>query len=102
MDYYEGVGILSVDILKADRIIESTHYYGEKKPHMWWEQIDLNFAFVAYDKNEVHQVYYERIKFCLLTKKIKVDLLANQKSKIESSIAILPITMTYDHALTVL
>ena len=33
--HYKGVGINSIDVLCAERIIETLHYSGEKKPHMW-------------------------------------------------------------------
>ena len=33
--HYRGIGINSIDILKADQILESLFYSGEKKPHMW-------------------------------------------------------------------
>ena len=54
VEYFEGVGVHSVDILKAERILESLFYQGEKKPHMWWAQfeIEMNFAFATYKKKE--------------------------------------------------
>ena len=62
--HYEGVGINSVDVLRAERIIETLHYSGEKKPHMWWSEfeIQLDFAFTALQKDENRQVYSERMK----------------------------------------
>ena len=54
MDHYEGSGIHALDIVKANSILKSFDYIGEKWPHMWWTQleIELNFAFNAYQKKK--------------------------------------------------
>ena len=36
-EHFEGIGINSVDIVKADKALETIFYSGEKKPHIWWE-----------------------------------------------------------------
>ena len=33
-NHYEGVGVNSIDIMRADEVIDSLFYAGEKKPHM--------------------------------------------------------------------
>ena len=37
-NYYEGVVIHAVEIVKAEKILQDLFYSGEKKPHMWWEE----------------------------------------------------------------
>ena len=39
-DHYEGVGILAVDIQKAEITIRNLFYAGKKKPHMWWDEFE--------------------------------------------------------------
>ena len=39
-EHYEGVGIHSLDLVKADKVLDSLFYSGEKKPHMWWEEFE--------------------------------------------------------------
>ena len=50
-NHYEGVGIHAVDIVKADKTLQDLLYSGEKKPHMWWNEfeIQLTDAFNTYD-----------------------------------------------------
>ena len=50
---YKGVGVFSVEISKDDTILSIISYSGEKPPHMWWSEFDLQimFAFNAYGKN---------------------------------------------------
>ena len=102
LEHYEGIGVHSVDILKADKILESLHYSGEKKPHMWWDQfeIDLNFAFNAYVKKEGRHVHSEEMKLRILLKKVKADFLTSCKSTIEVALSATPMVMTYEHALS--
>jgi len=37
-EFYEGVGLHSIDIIRADEGIDSLFYVGDKKPHTWWEE----------------------------------------------------------------
>ena len=54
VDHYEGVGVHSINILKADDVFDSLYYIGEKKSHMWWNEFErqLTEAFVVYDKKK--------------------------------------------------
>ena len=36
--HYEGVGVNALEVAKAENIINSLFYLGEKKPHMWWAE----------------------------------------------------------------
>ena len=36
-NHYEGVGVHTVGIVKADKILQYLFYSGEKNLHMWWE-----------------------------------------------------------------
>jgi len=67
-DHYEGVGVHAIDITKADHIIDSLFYAGERKPHMWWEEFEkqLSMAFVIYDRREGRQVYSDEMKLRIL------------------------------------
>ena len=58
-DHYEGVGINSVDLAKAEKILSHLFYQGEKKPHMWWEEFKkkLRWAFAVHNKKEKRVVY---------------------------------------------
>jgi len=51
-DHFQGVCINSLDILKAEGLLESLFYVDEKKPHMWWKKIETNLtsAFTTYDR----------------------------------------------------
>ena len=101
VEHYEGVGIHSLDITRADRILKSLDYLGEKKPHMWWTQfeIELNFAFNAYQKKEGRVVHSEEMKLRILLGKVKADFLNGVKSTINVALAAVPMTMTYSQAI---
>ena len=101
VSHFEGTGVHSYDITRADRILDSLHYAGEKKPHMWWAQfeIELNFAFNAYDKKEGRQVHSNEMRLRTLVRKVKADFLTGVKSSIEVALSAVPLTMTYEQAL---
>jgi hypothetical protein len=48
-DHYEGVGVHALDITRAESVLSTLHYAGEKKPHMWWAEFEklLTSAFVT-------------------------------------------------------
>ena len=37
-NHYEGVGVHTIDIVKADKIIQDLFYSRDKKPHMRWDE----------------------------------------------------------------
>ena len=100
-NHYEGVGINSIDILRADEILDKLFYQGEKKPHMWWEQfeIDLDFAFNAYSRSEGRDIHSESMRLRILTKKVNADFLATSKAAIMTQMTAIPMNMTYIQAL---
>ena len=99
--HYEGVGINSIDILRADEILDKLFYQGEKKPHMWWEQfeIELDFAFNAYSRSEGRDMHSESMRLRILTKKVNADFLATSKAAIMTQMTAIPMNMTYIQAL---
>ena len=53
VEHYEGVGIHTIDIREADKVLTRTLFYaGEKPPYMWWSEFEkqLTRAFNAYVK----------------------------------------------------
>ena len=101
-DHYEGVGVNKCEILIADETINTLFYSGEKKPHMWWEEFEkrLTKAFAIYDKNEGRQVYSDEMKLRLLCGKVQADFLNATRTSIQIDLTRVPMTMTYDLALT--
>ncbi len=100
-EHYEGIGILALDVTRAEKIIENLFYMGERQPHMWWAEFEkqLTNAFTAYDKKERRQVYSNEMKLRVLLKKIKADFLSSTKSQIEVAFTEVPMTMTYERAM---
>ena len=96
-EYYESVGANSIDVLRADSIIGKTLYQGEKKPHMWWEQfeIDIDFAFNVYSRTEGHNIHSESMKLRILTKKVTTDFISMTKTVIMMQMTDIPTNMTY-------
>ena len=99
--HYEGVGMNAIDILKADKILDTLFYGGEKKPHMWWEEFErqLSYAFNTYTRKEGRNVHSEEMKLRILTKKINADFLGHIKAAITLEMTKTPVTMTYEQAL---
>ena len=100
-DHYEGVGINSVDILKADTALESLFYSGEKKPHMWWDLFErqLTSAFTIYNKKEQRNVHSDEMKLRILVKKVNADFLQSVKAGIQIELTRVPLVMSYERAL---
>ena len=40
VEHYEGVGVHSVNVIKAEEILKSLFYVGEIKPAMWWDEFE--------------------------------------------------------------
>ena len=38
-EHYEGMGPNGVNILKSEETLTNLFYTGEKKPHMWWDEL---------------------------------------------------------------
>ena len=102
IEHYEGVGIHSINVIKAEDIITSLFYSGEKKPHMWWDEFErqLTYAFTVIDKKEGRQVYSDQMKLRTLNKKVQADFLTSLKAGINIELTKIPVTMTYSQALS--
>lgn len=100
-DHYEGIGVYALDITKADNILDTLFYSGEKPPHMWWDEFErqLTFAFTSYDKKEGRAVHSNEMKLRLLVNKVKADFLSATKAALSIELAKQPLTMTYELAL---
>ena len=101
-EHYEGIGINAVNVIKAEEIIRTLYYSGEKKPHMWWDEFErrLNYAFNTCDKKERRQVYSNDMKLRILTQKIGADFLQAMKASISIELTKIPMTMSYHQALS--
>ena len=101
VDYYEGVGVHSANVMKAEEVLNSLFYAGEKKTVMWWDEFkkQLSHAFTISHKNEKRGVYSNEIKFCTLLQKINTDFLQRVKVAMGIELARIPLTMTYEQAL---
>ena len=101
-EHYEGVGINAVEIIKADKTLDTLFYSAEKKPHMWWDKFErlLTRAFQIYDKKEGREVSSEEMKLRKLCSKINADFLQGIRTTLEIELTQEPMTMTYSRALT--
>lgn len=100
--HYEGVGVLGIDITTADQTLKTLFYSGEKKTHMWWEEFEkrLNTAFVTYNKREGHRVHSNEMKLRNLIDKVNADFLKGTKDNLKVCMNLLPMTLTYDEAIS--
>lgn len=101
-NHYEGTGVNAIDIVKADKVLDSLYYAGEKKPHMWWEEFEkqLTLAFNAYNKKEHRQVHSNEMRLRILCRKVTVDFLQHTRASINIELTREPMTMTYEQALS--
>ena len=100
--FYEGVGANSKSLAAAEKDINDLFYLGEKKPHMWWDEFEarLTNAFATIDKDAGRAVHTDTAKLRMLNNKIRADFLVNMKTNIQMRMNEVPMTMTYDSALT--
>jgi hypothetical protein len=101
VEHYEGVGIHAINIRKADEVIKSLFYAGEKPPHMWWSEFKkrLTRPFNAYVKGEGRIVHSDSMKIRMLIHKIKADFLTPTKAQLEIELSRTPMSVTYNQAL---
>ena len=54
--HYKGVGVNAIDFVQAEKVIETLHYTGKNKPHMWWEEFEKQptSAFTTCKRKEAH------------------------------------------------
>lgn len=102
-EYYEGVGFHAKEITKAEQVLKSFYYNGERRDRgMTWDKFekDLNHAFAVVDRHEGREVYSDARKLRLLLDKVRgCDFLRDTISTINVSLAAVPMTMTYSQAL---
>ena len=100
-EHYEGVGVLSLDITKAQSDLEELFYYGEKRPVMWWDEFErrLTKAFVTFDKKEKRMVHSQEMKLRTLIGKLKAGFLEQAKSTIQLKLLDVPLAFTYEQAI---
>lgn len=100
-EHYEGVGINAIDVVYAEKILDTLFYLGEKRPHMWWEEFErqLTSAFTTIDRKEQRQVHSTDMKLRILTKKVNADFLQHIKAAISLEMTRTPMTLTYEQAL---
>jgi hypothetical protein len=98
-EHYEGVGVHALD--KAENVLSTLYYGGEKKPHMWWEEFEkqITSAFITYNKREGRVVHSPEMKLRILLHKVTADFLVPVKAGIGIELARIPMTMTYEQAL---
>ena len=101
-DHYEGVGFHAVAVTKAEEVI-STMYYSGEKFHMNWEKFEreLNLAWATIDKKEGRIVYSDERKMRILFTKVKsADFLKTMCSTLETQILNPAHVLTYDQCMT--
>ena len=99
--HYEGRGLYTNDMLKAEKDLRSLQYTGEKHPHMWWTEFEsrLNTAFATFVRIEKRTVHSDNMKLRILLDKISCDFLNPTKASINVELSRIPMTYTYDQAL---
>ena len=102
-DHFEGVVANAIAVLNAEKDIKDLFYSGEKKPHMWWESFELRMqvAYATIDNAEGRVVYSDVAKLRMLNDKISADFLQQARTTIDLDMARVPMTMTFDTALTI-
>ena len=99
--HYEGVGVLGVNVLKAEETLKSLFYSGEKKPAMWWDEFEkqLTHSFTIIHKDQKREVYSNEMKLRVLLQKVNADFLQSVKAAMSIELTRIPLMMTYEQAL---
>ena len=99
-EHYEGVGVNSINVIKAEETLKNLFYAGERKPHMWWDEFEklLSRSFTIIHKNERREVYSNEMKLRILIQKINVDFLQGVKAAMSIELSREPLLMTYEQA----
>ena len=94
---YEGIGVYSNDITKADLYLITITYTGEKKPTMWWVDFEkrLCLTYQTYVKHEGIEVHSEKMKLRTFLEKVICDWLGQIKSSIKVRISDWPMTYMF-------
>ena len=100
-EHYEGVGVLGINVLKAEETLKSLFYSGEKKPSMWWDEFEkqLSHSFTIIHKEQKREVYSNEMKLRILIQKVNADFLQSVKAAMSIELTRMPLMMTYEQAL---
>ena len=100
-NHFEGIGINALEITKAENIINTLFYSGEKKPHMWWGEFEkeLSRAFAIYQRVENREVHSNHMKLRILMSKIQADFLEQTKAALVVEMSKTPMVLRYSDAL---
>ena len=90
--FYEGEGVMSMEVIKAEKDLHNLFYSGEKHPNMWFILFEqrLKTAFATLDRLESRQVFSNHMKLRKLQEKIKADFLQPHKVTIDTELAKVP------------
>ena len=101
VSHYQGQGVYTVHVMRAEKVIKDLIYTGEKKPSMWWGEFQrqLNTAFATINADENRVMYSEKQKLRILLEKIQYDRLSNVKSNIIIEMSRDKLNYTYDEAM---
>ena len=93
VEHYEGVGVLGVNVSKAEETLKSLFYAGEKKPMMWWDEFEkqLSHAFTIIHKDQKREVYSDGMKLRILLQKNNADFLKSVKAAMSIKITRIPL-----------
>ena len=99
--HYEGIGVNALEVSKAENVINSLFYSGEKKPHMWWSEFEkeLSRAFAIVQKAEGRIVHSNDMKLRILMGKIQADFMQQAKAALMVDMSRVPMTLTYETAM---
>ena len=99
--HYEGIGVYSNDITKADLYLRTIIYTGEKKLKRWWIEFErrLCLAYQTYVKHEGREVHSDQMKLRTLLLKVTCDWLSQIKRSIKLRLSDRPMTYTFTQAL---
>ena len=96
------MGVLGVNVLKAEEILKSLFYSGEKKSGMWWDEFEkqLSHSFTIIHKDKKREVYSNEMKLRIRIQKVNADFLQSVKAAMSIELIRVPLMMTYEQALT--
>ena len=100
---FEGSGVLQNKIAKAENTIDTLYYTGETR-YMPWQKFEseLTKAYAVVDKHYKRAVHADETKLRKLQKdRIRADFLKAQHTTVEADCAKVPMTMTFDTAMTI-
>jgi hypothetical protein len=100
--HYQGTGAFASELSEAEKILDTLHYSGEKKPYMWWDEFErqINWAYSIYQKTQGN-VHTQEMKLLHLQKKLKADFLQSHKTAVEIEMSKIPMTQTFTNAMLI-